>query len=222
MMTAVEDDFRGRVSEIEAYLKFIVDVDDGAVRLTRERGNEAAYGSRVKDDLLRTFNSSTILLLYNLMESTVSNAVEAVFDELVSQGISFDECRDELRKVILGNLKKHNIGSIFPKLNELSRDIIGKTFQKENLVSGNVDARKIRELVDEYGIERPGVDGEALLTVKTNRNDLAHGVKSFAAVGREFSKPDIVRLKEQVIADLTAMLEKVTIYISERHYLKAI
>lgn len=220
-MIRVQHDFRARVAEIDAYFGFIEMVDAGQTLLTDHATGLPAYVSTTRDDLLRTFKASAILLLYNLMESTVSNAVEAVFDELAGQGIKFNDCRKEVRSVVLGNLKQHNVADILPNLQQLSVDIISKTFRKEKIVSGNVDAKKIKKLADDYGIAHPLADGADLLTVKTNRNDLAHGSKSFAEVGRTFTIADIIRIKKKVIDYLAAMLSNVAAYIQQQHYRSA-
>jgi len=217
-MTTVQQDFQSRVAEIETYFDFVARVDAGDTLLIASADGQPAYSASARDDLLRTFRASAILLLYNLMESTVTNAVEAIFDELSTQGIHFNDCRAEVRRVVLTNLKQHNPGDILPELQQLSTDIIIKTFKKDKIVSGNVDARRIKELSDDYGIDRPTADGNDLLTVKTSRNDLAHGSKSFAEVGRTFTIADIIRIKDKVIAYLTAMLTNVSAYIQQQHY----
>jgi hypothetical protein len=216
-MTTVQQDFQNRVTEIEAYFAFVAKVDAGETSLRQEDGTPA-YATAARDDLLRTFRASGILLLYNLMESTVTNAVEAIFDELSTRGLEFDDCSEALRRVVLANLKQHNPKEILSELQRLSTDIVTKTFKKDKIVSGNVDARRIRDVLDEYGINHPAPDGNDLLTVKTNRNDLAHGSKSFAEVGRTFTADDINRIKGKVIAYLTAMLENVTAYIQQQQY----
>ena len=217
-MTTVQQDFQSRVVEIESYFDFVDRVDAGHAMLVTSADGLPVYTAAGRDDLLRTFRASAILLLYNLMESTVTNAVEAIFDELSTQGIHFNDCRAEVRRVVLTNLKQHNPGEILPELQQLSTDIISRTFKKDKIVSGNVDARRIKDLSDEYGINHPAADGNDLLTVKTSRNDLAHGSKSFAEVGRTFTIADIIRIKDKVIAYLAAMLSNVTAYIQHQLY----
>lgn len=217
-MTTVQQDFQSRVAEIEAYFDFVERVDAGETMLVANADGLPTYSAAARDDLLRTFRASAILLLYNLMESTVTNAVEAIFDEFSSQGIQFNDCRAEVRRVVLTNLKQHNPGDILSDLQRLSTDIIIKTFKKDKIVSGNVDARRIKDISDEYGIRHPAADGNDLLTVKTSRNDLAHGSKSFAEVGRTFTVSDILRIKDKVITYLAAMLANVTAYIQQQHY----
>jgi MAE_28990/MAE_18760-like HEPN len=169
--------------------------------------------------LFKTLKANLFLLLYNLVESTVKNAIEAIFDEFKSQGVSFDDCREEVRRIVLANLKKHNVGKILPRLSTMSVDVVVATFIKNELFSGNVDGRRIREVATEYGFVTPNKKSDELLTVKTHRNDLAHGNKSFADVGRDF---DLVRLKDiqgEVLAFLQELLANVASYITTRAYL---
>lgn len=220
-MIRVQQDFQDRVSEIEAYFTFIQHVDAGKTLLIHDNRATSAYTTQEQGDLVRTFKASAFLLLYNLMESTVSNAVEAIFDEFSNQSISFDSCRQQIRRVILGNLKQHDPGKILPNITRLATDVVTKTFQKTKIVSGNVDANKIREVADEYGFAHPSADGRPLFTVKTSRNDLAHGSKSFAEVGRNYTVTEIIEMKNKVITYLNMMLENVAIYITQQHYLSA-
>lgn len=221
-MIRVQQDFRDRVDEIEAYFTFVINVDNGDTLLIKKGGGlESAYPSQEQGDLVRTFKATAFLLLYNLMESTVSNGIEAIFDELSSNDISFDSCRQEIRHVVLENLKQHNVTDILPDINRLSIDIVTKTFIKSKIVSGNVDARKIKKVATEYGFAHPSADGASLLTVKSSRNDLAHGSKSFAEVGRDYTVEELMEMKDKIINYLNIMLANVAAYITQQHYLSA-
>lgn len=220
-MTRVQQEFDDRVTELDAYIQFIANVDSGGVQLRDASGQNPAYTTQAKDDLLRTSKASALLLLYNLMESTVSNAVEAIYDEMASKGVAFDSCRKEVRRIILSNVKQHDTDMLVPVLLTISTDIVNKTFRKDGVVSGNVDAKQIKKIAAKYGFNKPRADGRDLLTVKTNRNDLAHGVKSFAEVGRAFVIQDILDLKDKVVAYLRALLICVAQYITQAQYLAA-
>ncbi len=217
-MIAVQSEFQDRVQEIEAFFGFIHSVDSNQTVLMTQEG-APAYSTSDREDLLRTFKASAFLLLYNLMESTVCNSIEAIFDELKVKGTSFDEYDDKVKKIIIDNLKLHSSHAIVPELREIAVDIAAKTFKKREIVSGNVDASAIRKVADRYGFSRPAADGSSLLTIKSHRNDLAHGAKSFAEVGRAFSMEDMKRLKEQVIRYLGALLASISTYLQEEHYL---
>src|SRR5262249_55237107 len=148
--------------------------------------------------LFKTLKANGFLLLYNLMESTLKNAIEAIFDEFGSLGVSYEQCSQDVRRIVLANLKKHSVDSIEPDIANISIDVVAKTFRKEELFSGNVDARKIRDVASEYGFQHPQRKSDELLTVKTNRNDLAHGNKSFADVGRDFDMQRLESIRSEV------------------------
>lgn len=217
-MQGVIQEFRERVMEIEAYLDFIRSVDADETLLIKSPDQCPAYSSTQRQDLLKTFKASALLMLYNLMESSVTNAVEAIFDELEKQSVSFDQCREEIRLIVLGNIRQHQPEKLLSVITVLATDIVTKTFRHEVVVSGNVDARKIREVAKRYGFPSPQSRGDRLLTVKTTRNDLAHGSKSFAEVGRSFTVQDIIDIKQDVVAYLTEMLEHVADYLFEKNY----
>jgi hypothetical protein len=169
-------------------------------------------------------------MLYNLMEATVKNSVEAIFDELTKQDVSFDSCRSEVRRVVLGNLRhchdeghlrSRNVSDVLDLFKNLATDAVTKTFQRAEVVSGNVDASEIRKLAKQYGFMKPAADGNLLVTVKANRNDLAHGDKSFAEVGRDFDVSRLEEVKTKTIDYLSKLISSVTDYIIQRHYLAA-
>lgn len=220
-MTTVQADFQERVREIESYFLFVSSVDTGANLIVNSDTKDSAYASQDQNDLVRTLKATAFLLLYNLMESTVSNAIEAIYDELDQNSINFDSCSNQIRRIVLANLKQHNVTEILPSLCSISSDIVTKTFKKDKIVSGNVDAKKIREVAADYGFASPNTNGDCLLTVKTSRNDLAHGSKSFAEVGRNYTTSELIIMKERVVDYLTIMLSNVATYISGRQYLSS-
>jgi hypothetical protein len=241
-MIRVQQDFQDRVDEIEAYIEFVGRIDSEDAQLLQADASTPAYSSNAKDDLLRTMRASAFLLLYNLMESTVTNAVEAIFDELETQRVDFDDCSERLRAIVLTNLKVCSVKDLLPNIQRLASDIISRTFRKNEVVSANVDARLIRDLADTYGFDAPEVPqvwqqaeargfptvlpsgqrlpatGGSLLTVKTHRNNLAHGSSSFSEVGKNFTHNDIVIIKCEVIAYLDTVLKNVSDYLKAQQY----
>ena len=218
-MMMVQQDFKDRIIEVEAYFNFMQNIDNGTIHLTTSNLQIPSYSSNDRENILRTLKASAFLMLYNLMESTVSNAVEAIFIELSSKNVSFDACRNSLRIIILNNLRQHKPAEIIPFLKRIEVDVIFKTFRKDEIVSGNVDARKIRKFATEYGFHSPAVKGNHLLTVKSKRNDLAHGTKSFMEVGRDYPMNEMLDIKNQVIAYLQTMLNNIETYLLDKDYL---
>ena len=59
------------------------------------------------------------------------------------------------------------------------------------------------------------------MTVKNNRNDLAHGIKSFAEVGKDKSADELIEIKNKVVEYLRQILEKIEIYLENQEYLES-
>ncbi len=220
-MITVQSDFKMRAEEVSRYFLFLQEFGDKRVAFLPSPDGTSPFPSADQDALFKTLKANGFLLLYNLVESTLKNAIEAIFDELKGRGVSFDSCRKEVRKIVLSNLKRHNVDSILPSLSSISIDVVVATFRKELLFSGNVDAKRVRKVAAEYGFQNPRKKADELLTVKTNRNDLAHGIKSFADVGRDYDLVRLEQIRAEVIAFLEELLVNIAKYITSQAYLSA-
>ena len=218
-MLAVQNEFKARMAEVDRYFQFLHDFDQNLVTVSAGIHGQPPMTASEKSELFKTLKANGFLLLYNLTEATLRNAIEAIFDEFKTQGVSFDDCRREVRHIVLKNLKQHNVGELLPKLSTISVDLVVTTFRKDKLFFGNVDGRRIRKIADEYGFLRPSKRSAELLTVKTNRNDLAHGNKSFAEVGRDFDVNRLQAIKGEVEAFIDEAIVNIADYIATRAYL---
>ena len=181
-MIAVQSDFTTRAEEVTRYFRFLRTFDEKCIAFLNPPLDQPAMSPSDQEALFKTLKANGFLLLYNLVESTVKNAIEAIFDEFKSRGVSFDDCTEAVRKIVLTNLKRHSVENILPSLSSISIDVVVATFRKDELFAGNVDARRIREVAADYGFRHPRGKSDELLTVKTNRNDLAHGNVDFFAL----------------------------------------
>lgn len=221
-MNSVLVDFQTRSNEVEGYFRFVLHLAGAEVALRETQSDGAVYSMHEHEELLKTLKATCYLLLYNLVESTMRNAVEAIFDELRTEGASFDECREELRREILKNFKKRDMEKLLPKLFTLARDVVFETFERSEMFAGNLDARTIRMTAKRFGFAEPvGNRFWMLQTVKDVRNDLAHGVKSFAEVGRGASPSDLEEARSQTVRILTETLQNISDYLQKREYLIA-
>ncbi|MFA6543205.1 MAG: MAE_28990/MAE_18760 family HEPN-like nuclease [Limisphaerales bacterium] len=220
-MTTVQQDFQTRAGEIENYFRFVEQLAEGNLRLTASAPSTASLSPDDYDSLLKTLKANGFILLYNLVESTMKNAIEAVFEEFRAKGVSFDDCREEVRQIVVSNLKAHNPDRVSTALTPLAQKILTETFRKEKAFAGNVDAKKIREVAKDYGFSPPKAKGDNLLTVKSQRNDLAHGDKAFAEVGRDFDVERLVKIKMEVLDYLREVLDNISSYLANKEYLAA-
>ena len=81
-MNAVFNDFQTRAREVDGYFRFVRRLAAEEVALRKAHDDEAAFSIEEHEELLKTLKAACYLLLYNLVESTMRNAVEAIFDVL--------------------------------------------------------------------------------------------------------------------------------------------
>ena len=224
MTSGLFQDFNKRSIEVSKYFMFLKSLEQGTTKLSMEGKGGSSKIKEINPELIKTLKASGFLLLYNLVEATMRNAIEAIFDELRGKGVSYDQIRPELKKIVLKNLKKRNPDKIFSSITAISIDIITAGFDKQDLFSGNIDGMKIRDTATEYGFSH-STDyaktghGSDLLTIKTNRNDLAHGFKSFAEVGRDKTADELLEIKSKVAKYLKQILQNIEQYLSNKEYL---
>ena len=215
----MRQDFVSRAEEIARYFAFLGAIDSGDHRVVATSDGNPAYNHLDLTELTKTLKANSFLLLYNLVESTVKNAIEAIFDDLHANSIVFDTCRKELRKIMLHKLKQRNIDKLLPLITNLANDIARVTFSKNELFSGNVDARLIRKTALEYGFSEPRKRSGNLRTVKDNRNDLSHGNKTFGEVGREYDFKRLDSIRTEVTEYLEELIVNIEQYIKAQGYL---
>ncbi|MBD1939433.1 MAE_28990/MAE_18760 family HEPN-like nuclease [Microcoleus sp. FACHB-68] len=224
MTSALFQDFNERSREVSKYFMFLKSLEQGTTKLSLEGKGGIPKIKEINSELIKTLKASGFLLLYNLVEATMRNAIQAIFDELQTQGVSYDQIRPELKRIVLKNLKKRDPDKIYLSITAISIDIIIAGFDKEDLFSGNLDCRKIRRTATEYGFShftdptKTG-DGTDLLIIKSNRNDLAHGFKSFAEVGKDQTAEQLLEVKNKTIIYLRQILQNIEQYLSNQDYL---
>ena len=223
-MNTVLLDFNTRAQEVDDYFIFL----EGLIKQTTKLSIADDAGTykiqSLNPELAKTLRANGFLLLYNLVESTMRNSIEAIFDELKTQAISFDRLKPAIKMIVLQNIKNRSPKKIHLQINQISTDIVTATFERQELFSGNVDSRLIKELAEKYGFSyktefTKTKNGQNLVVVKSNRNDLAHGLKSFEEVGRDKTIDELLEIKDEVIEYLRQILENIKTYLDNQEYL---
>lgn len=227
----VRDLFARRTEEVLRYFDFLTAVTDNKADLLGVLQSDQSM-AKVENfvlsrDLVKTFRANGYLLLYNLVESTMTNAIDAIHQIFQAENLSFDDLRLEVQQLILKNFRAaaldENMFSNRPHPIQIAMVRMG--YDKMNLFSGNVDARSIRETAKIYGFgiaehdTSVSRDGRRLLDVKTKRNQLAHGKISFEDCGHETSHDELIAIANETIAYLKAVLEGIEAYVTQRAYL---
>ncbi|WP_445247141.1 MAE_28990/MAE_18760 family HEPN-like nuclease [Microcoleus sp. OTE_8_concoct_300] len=223
-MQTVLLDFHSRVQEVNQYFVFLEELIKETTKLAVSGDNGEQKITAIDSDLAKILKANAFLLLYNLVESTMRNAIEAIFNEISSKKISFNYVRSEIKKVTIHNFKNRSPDNVHSKIKDIAMDIITAGFNSKELFSGNVDRDEITKTARKYGFSfdtdySKTKHGEHLYDIMQHRNDLAHGNKSFAEVGKKASIEDLLKVKEEVIEYLQQILQNIQDYLDKQEYL---
>jgi hypothetical protein len=221
-MNTVRSDFRQRSFEVRRYFRFVIQASTEAVEILIYKDTGHSLPNSEKEELLKTLKASCYLLLYNLIESTMRNIIEAIFDEFRVQGIRFDDCRNEVKRLVLVNFRARNTDTLMSRMLDIARHVVTETFESKETFAGNIDARMIRDTAKRFGFAEPTTKtGWIMRTVKDNRNDLAHGNKSFSEIGKDTTPDRLEEARKQTAVILILTIRSVSAYLIGRRYLAA-
>lgn len=217
MLEDVKDEFNKRSDEIDILYYHIVSIDSELDQLVR--GASA--------DLISILASSLCLMLYNQVESTAFSCVEAIYDGVHQKRISFNKLVPGFKKKILSDFRQayHSVDSLMVGLhnNDLSEVIAKASLKLDKVFSGNVDARKLREVLAHYDLAITGPSplnqGAELLSLKTARNSLAHGSASFEKYGRSLTVSDLDSLRNNIREYMSHVIRLTESYLVSEAYL---
>ncbi|MEP6868962.1 MAG: MAE_28990/MAE_18760 family HEPN-like nuclease [Novosphingobium sp.] len=206
-------EFEKRRAEVRRYL---------AVMVLAERKISNASRRR-HDEELKIFRAGALLVIYNAVEASARLGILAIYDEVDRTGTTFDDLREKFRFRILNDFKNNVAAHRYEALRMVSVDLISNSFDPQKIFSGNVDAKKLREAATTYGFETDSEfhvtqHGAHLLTVKTRRQDLAHGTVSFSEVGKQYTTEDVVRIARYSMAYMDAILRHIDTYLNLEGY----
>jgi len=223
--------FNGRKDEIEFYFEILSDIIKPEAVTDRQK---AEIKTKDNGRFIRISKSNFLVMLYNLIESCVKSGFEEIYEVLKSENISYVQASYALRDI----WSNHEISKAHQST--ANRETYGKRVKNildhvisnapvalskkviETMASGNLDARKIRELLEKHDIgftETHNGGKPHMLTVKNKRNSLAHGEESFDEAARDLTIEDLEKIKNEVLVFIEDALSGIETYYNDRLYL---
>ena len=215
---------KGEVKNLLNFAKF-VENGEGIVN-----GVEASFDNITVNTSLK---ASIIVMLYNVIESTMTKSLNKIHNAFETENLKYDDLNDSIKKTMLTyyqyamnkSADVHKSVSYVMELIDLLK--LNTTFslsyedlsKSYSLYSGNLDSRKIVDVVTKYGVNFSEQVSE-LKTIKDYRNKLAHGELSFEEVGREVSIPQLERLQERTFEYIEKVIMALETYLSNKEYKK--
>lgn len=211
-----------RKNEIEFYYSIMVDIDNNYNAILRTKDNQRFF---------RIMKSNFLLMLYNLIEATITTGMLEIYDSLKDEKCSYANVIDEIQN-IWRNYKIQEIYRADSGLStytkrvqkvvlditqnvplDLSKNMIG--------ISGNLDAAQIKTICDKHRIRYRVIDDHLTLDkVKKKRNSLAHGDESFSVCARDLTCSDLRIIKDTVISFISGIVAGMEKYCDEKQYLR--
>ena len=198
-------------------------LDNGActIKCVNILGEEES--KEVDTELSTILKANGFLLLYNLIEATIRNTIDAVLNSIHTSTVTFRDLSDNLKKIwIKQETKNINGEKNHEKVMAIAKAILDNeilSFERDCInISGNIDAQKIREILKQFGGDEIS-DGRDLKTIKDKRNNLAHGEFTFSEIGRDYSVQELIKYKKETKDYLSNVLDEMQDYIGNQKYL---
>ena len=213
-------EYNKRLNEIEIYFDTLklLDNNNCSIKYVDIMGITAEQ--EINSQLLTILKANGFLLLYNLVESTIRKSIDAVISSMHSSSVTFENLSDELRRLWI---KQESKTADVNKIMEIAKKVLDKEllyFERSFIkISGNIDARKIREIIKQVGGNDHIPDGECLKAIKDKRNHLAHGDYSFSDIGKDYTINELIRYKDETKDYLLLVLNEVQSFIEKRSFL---
>ena len=209
-----------RKTEIEFYYSIMSEVN--ANRQTIHTEDDSKF--------LRILKSNFLLMLYNLVEACMVSGMMEIYESLRSNKSNYTDLISEIRTI----WSNYEIGKVYS--NDAGRSSYEKRVQdiiiqvitnqpialkRETLgISGNLDAKLIKDLCDKHRIRYVASDDDGCLrTVRDKRNNLAHGDESFGDCARDMTLADLEHIKNEVFKFIKDILDGMIEYHDNKLYL---
>ena len=228
-------EFNRRVAEIQKYFELV----DRIEQLGAFSTNSITFPSGeyiVDSDLQKILKSHCYLLLYNLVESSIRNGITAIHDVILTYQLTYKDLSPKIKRLWLLNDKSKSFRDSYIKkdtvadnLQELIKSVLDDemvSLDPSNIpISGNLDAKTIKELIDMYGffgnlgVPSKEIDDILNFVVKI-RCDLAHGNVSFCDASSQslITWSKLVDDKDKLVKYLTDLLNNIDDYIEKKKY----
>lgn len=203
-------------------------------REVAEKASECGLPTQNPDVSLVTsvICSNVKIMVYNIVEYTIRNLLQAIYDRLREEQCGYSDVSLKLRDIwhhtwihkglVDPSAKNDTVEHISKKLLDCAIDNATLDLKpNETIGGGNLDGDTIFKLFERHGVHTEHANGECqgeLMDVKNRRNALAHGSISFAEAGSQVTTPELAQLVNHVDAYLSELRKDVISYLDAGGY----
>ena len=219
-MININETFEERKGEIEFYYSVLVEIDK----------EDSSIQTIDNARLFKIMKSNFILMLYNLVESTVSTGMLEIYESIKNESCSYKNMVQELQTI----WRDAKVKQVYSSSTELKtytnrvKEIVDNittsapfVLEKGMLnINGNLNAGRIKHICDDHKIRYSVVDDDNKLEeVRRQRNSLAHGDESFSQCARDLTLSDLESIKDIIVSFLRGIIQGMEDYCDNKKYL---
>lgn len=225
-----KDKFNQNIEDINDFFSLLRFIDSIETYRGTTLTNSAMQSSLlVTSTQQKCMRSHAVLMLYNIVESTVVECILAIFDAIKDEHIKYHELEDSLRdqwlktKMNNGDSVKTRIARTKEIISNINSDILFA--DAIGRFNGNVDLRTILNVCKDFKLQLGSIPNKdrvatTLKAVKDARNHLAHGDVSYSNFGSSILLSDIIKYQTDTLGFLSFFINRVESYISNKEYKK--
>lgn len=226
--------FSKRVKEINLYYNVLKQLNNEVIN--KSLRNNVKTSKKYKQEVfLKILKANALLMIYNLVESTVLNGIQEIHNKLKDRDLPYSKVRQEIKDIWFSYKfeEAYDQESHFHTYKDKAMDIVTSIITNKKIelgkkavnISGNLDAQQIHNVCKKHGIKfstsKNCKGGIKLTEVRDKRNGLAHGRLSFAECGRDYSFEELLKIKKQTYLFLKGLLKGMKKYYDDEAYLDA-
>lgn len=176
--------------------------------------------------------SNVALMIYNLIEFTISGLMDNVYEKIKTHGLSYVDVNNDLQQLWRQKMlhATKDLTANYSTILKKNREMIDHILQKKTLElhvrdyvrGGNLDGAEIMKTLEAHGIvfnpSGKNYRPEKLRFIKIKRNELAHGSISFTDALRDSSINDIRSDKNIIFSFLEELIKATEHYCDNEGY----
>lgn len=219
---SIQRNFIKRVNDIqESFLliSFIANIESHRNKPIINADNGIEF--YVTQEMQCALKAQFLIVLYNIVESTVCDCLNSFYDSIADDGLTYAELSDEMKAMWKNYLKRTSN----PDYQKSDTELMCAAIRFENLainISGSLDIRKIFEVFLKHGCKLDETNRDkysnSFLVIKNKRNNLAHGNTSFSECGSNYMVSDLKKFKEDILDGMQEVVTQAKEYISNKKY----
>lgn len=220
----IQCNFTKREADINAtftLLNFIVNIESH--KNTPIIHTESGTALYVSQEMQCVLKAQFLMLLYNIIESTVCDCLNAIYDSIGDDELTFSELSNEMKTMYRNDLKRTSN----PDYKKTDTELMSMSVRFGGIainISGSLDMRRIIDVFSKHGCYLDETNREkyanSFLVVKNKRNNLAHGNISFSECGSNYMISDLQKFKTDILCCMQEVVTQTRDYIDQKIYKK--